>query len=98
VGQHTALSLAKEAKNLHTLDLSWCRNLTDNEFGLIVDNCFSLRFLKLFGCSQVTDVFLKGHSNSELRIIGLKLCPLLQHMERPDPHRSALRYAPISQK
>ncbi|CAJ2649953.1 unnamed protein product [Trifolium pratense] len=95
VGQHTALSLAKEAKNLHTLDLSWCRNLTDNEFGLIVDNCFSLRFLKLFGCSQVTDVFLKGHSNSELRIIGLKLCPLLQHMERPDPHRSALRYAPL---
>ncbi|KAF7836808.1 DNA repair protein rhp7-like isoform X2 [Senna tora] len=30
VGHHTALSLAGHAKNLHTLDLSWCRNLTDN--------------------------------------------------------------------
>ncbi|GAU33186.1 hypothetical protein TSUD_206450 [Trifolium subterraneum] len=97
VGQHTTLSLAKKAKNLHTLDLSWCRNLSDNEFGLIVDSCLSLRFLKLFGCSQVTDVFLKGHSNSALQIIGLKLCPLLQHMEGTDPHQSALRYAPIKQ-
>ena len=53
VGNHTALSLARHGKSLHTLDLSWCRNLTDNAVGLIVDNCLSLRLLKLFGCSQV---------------------------------------------
>ncbi|TKY44452.1 DNA repair protein rhp7 [Spatholobus suberectus] len=47
VGHHTTLSLARHAKSLHTLDLSWCRNLTDNELGLIVDSCFSLRLLKL---------------------------------------------------
>ncbi|KAF7821769.1 DNA repair protein rhp7-like [Senna tora] len=53
VGHHTALSLASRAKKLHTLDLSWYRNLTDNEVGLIVDSCFSLRLLKLFGCIEV---------------------------------------------
>ncbi|RHN64571.1 putative leucine-rich repeat domain, L domain-containing protein [Medicago truncatula] len=69
VGQQTTLSFANKARNLHTLDLSWRQNLTDNEFGLIVDSCLSLRFLKLLGCLQVTNVFLKGHSNSELQII-----------------------------
>lgn len=93
VGQQTTLSLANNAKNLHTLDLSWCRNLTDNEFGLIVDSCLSLRSLKLFGCSQVTNVFLNGHSNLEIQIIGLKLCPLLQHIKEPNPNQGALRYS-----
>ncbi|XP_039687841.1 F-box/LRR-repeat protein fbxl-1 [Medicago truncatula] len=84
VGQQTALSLSNNAKNLHTLDLTGCRNLTDNEIGLIVDRCLSLRSLKLFGCSQVTDVFLKRHSNIEIQIFGLNLCPLLQHIKEPD--------------
>ncbi|MED6156112.1 hypothetical protein PIB30_011572 [Stylosanthes scabra] len=53
VGQHTAVSLAIHAKNLQTLDLSFCRNLTDTDLGLIVDSCFSLKFLILFGCTQV---------------------------------------------
>lgn len=97
VGQQTTLSLANNAKKLHTLDLSWCRNLTDNEFGLIVDSCLSLRSLKLFGCSQVTDVFLNGHSNLEIQIIGLKLCPLLQHIKEPNPNQGALRYSSASE-
>ncbi|CAK8563985.1 unnamed protein product [Lathyrus sativus] len=77
----TATSLAKNGQNLHTLDLSWCQNLSDNELGLIVDSCLSLRSLKLFGCSQLTDMFFKGHSNSGTRIIGLKLSPLFQQFE-----------------
>ncbi|CAK8563986.1 unnamed protein product [Lathyrus sativus] len=81
VGLLTAISLAKNGQNLHTLDLSWCRNLSDNELGLIVDSCLSLRSLKLFGCSQLTDMFFKGHSNSGTRIIGLKLSPLFQQFE-----------------
>ncbi|CAL0325503.1 unnamed protein product [Lupinus luteus] len=92
VGHHTTLSLASRGKNLRTLDLSWCRNLTDNELGLIVDSCFSLRLLKLFGCTQVTDVFLKGHSNPEIQIIGLKMSPLLQNIKMPGPLQGALRY------
>ncbi|XP_022147599.1 uncharacterized protein LOC111016485 isoform X2 [Momordica charantia] len=76
VGRSTAISLACFSKNLVSLDLSWCRNLTNEALGLIVDNCLSLRVLKLFGCSQVTEVFLDGHSNPEVEIIGLKLSPV----------------------
>ncbi|KAK8503164.1 hypothetical protein V6N12_067551 [Hibiscus sabdariffa] len=43
--------------------------------------CLSLRVLKLFGCTQITDVFLCGHSNAEVEIIGLKLSPLLEHLK-----------------
>lgn len=54
VGFNTAASLGRRSKRLHTLDLSWCRNLTDEAVGFIVDNCLSLRMLKLFGCTQVS--------------------------------------------
>ncbi|KAL5149351.1 DNA repair protein rhp7 [Glycine soja] len=96
VGHHTTLSLARHAKNLHILDLSWCRNLTDNELGFIVDSCFSLRLLKIFGCSLVTDVFLNGHSNPEIQILGLKMSPLLQNVKVPEPCQGPLRYSPVS--
>ncbi|KAK7411849.1 hypothetical protein VNO78_03292 [Psophocarpus tetragonolobus] len=96
VGYHTALSLANQAKNLHSLDLSWCRNLTDNALGLIVDSCLALRLLKLFGCTQVTEAFLNGHSNLEVQIIGLKMSPVLQYVKVPDPHQEALNYSSVS--
>ncbi|PPD89982.1 hypothetical protein GOBAR_DD13080 [Gossypium barbadense] len=83
VGLNTALSLARRSRNLVSLDLSWCRNLTDEAMGLIVDSCLSLRVLKLFGCSQITDVFLYGHSNAKVEIIGLKLSPFLEHIKTP---------------
>lgn len=70
VGQHTAVSLAWHARNLHTLDLSWCRNLSEKELGLIVDSCFSLKLLKLFGCSQVFHLtHLKGISGDEFFVV-----------------------------
>lgn len=53
VAHHTALSLAKHTRNLESLDLSWCRDMTDEALGLIVDSCLSLKLLKLFGCTQV---------------------------------------------
>ncbi|XP_022728951.1 uncharacterized protein LOC111284536 isoform X2 [Durio zibethinus] len=70
VGQSTALSLARRTRNLLSLDLSWCRNLTDEAVGLIVDSCLSLRMLKLFGCTQITNVFLYGHSNSKYSAVS----------------------------
>lgn len=76
VGFNTAISLSKHSQNLQTLDLSWCRNLTDEAMGLIVDSCSSLRVLKLFGCTQITDVFLDGHSNRQVKIIGTKMSPI----------------------
>ncbi|KAL9314622.1 hypothetical protein ACSQ67_020074 [Phaseolus vulgaris] len=96
VGYHTTLSLANHAKKLHYLDLSWCRNLTDNALGLIVDSCLALRLLRLFGCTQVTDAFLNGHSNLQIQIIGLKMSPILQDVKVPDPHQGALNYSSVS--
>ncbi|TQD72125.1 hypothetical protein C1H46_042324 [Malus baccata] len=80
---------------LHTLDLSWCRNLTDEALGLIVDSCLSLRMLKLLGCTQITDTFLDGHSNPEVRIIGLKFSPILEHLKALNPHEGPLRYSSV---
>lgn len=84
VGQNTTISLARRCKNLESLDLSWCRRLTDEALGLIADSCLSLRLLKLFGCSQVSSVFVDGHSNPHLHIVGLKLTPILEHIKRPE--------------
>jgi len=33
---------------------------------------------------QVTNVFLKRHSNLEIQLFGLKLCPLFQNIEEPN--------------
>ncbi|KAK4774614.1 hypothetical protein SAY86_009549 [Trapa natans] len=79
VSTDTAISLAKKSRKLQSLDLSWCRNMTDEAFGLIVDSCSCLKELKVFGCTQITDTFLNGHSNAEVKIVGLKMAPLLEH-------------------
>ncbi|KAL2533248.1 Leucine-rich repeat [Abeliophyllum distichum] len=84
VSNNTALSLARHSRNLVTLDLSWCRNLTNEALGLIVDSCSSLEVLKLFGCTQVTDVFLDGHSNPQVKVIGLKMGQVFEHIKEPD--------------
>ncbi|KAK1607593.1 hypothetical protein QYE76_031266 [Lolium multiflorum] len=80
VGNLTAQAIALKC-SLEVLDLSFCRGLTDEALGLIVDSCSSLRILKLFGCTQVTDVFLKGHSNSLVKIIGIE-GSILDQMDR----------------
>lgn len=95
VGPNTALSLAKYSRDLLILDLSWCRKLTNEALGLIVDNCMSLRLLKLFGCTQITDVFLNGHSNSSVRIIGLKTTPVMEYLDVLECQQAPLRYSPI---
>uniref|UniRef100_A0A7N0U6Z9 Uncharacterized protein n=1 Tax=Kalanchoe fedtschenkoi TaxID=63787 RepID=A0A7N0U6Z9_KALFE len=95
VGPFTALSLAKNARNLLNLDLSWCRKLTDAALGLVVDSCSSLRLLKLFGCTQVTEVFLNGHSNPKVEIIGLSKIPLLKQLNVINPQPGPLRYSPL---
>lgn len=95
VADNTALSLAKRSNKLVNLDLSWCRNLSDEALGLIVDSCLSLRMLKLFGCSQITNAFLDGHSNPDLQIIGLKMSPVLEHVKVPDFHEGPLHYSSV---
>ncbi|XP_042044047.1 uncharacterized protein LOC121789731 [Salvia splendens] len=96
VSRLTALSLARNCKNLRSLDLSWCRNLTNEALGLIVDSCLLLEVLKLFGCTQVMDVFVDGHSNPQVKLIGLKMTPVFKHIEFPDFLLGPLRYPSAS--
>ncbi|PIA42932.1 hypothetical protein AQUCO_02000405v1 [Aquilegia coerulea] len=96
VGPNTAISLAKCCtRNLLALDLSWCRGLNDEALGLIVDSCSSLRILKVFGCSQISSVFLNGHSNSRVRIVGVKLTPILDDLNVLDPQVGPLCYSSV---
>ncbi|KAL2545152.1 uncharacterized protein Fot_14385 [Forsythia ovata] len=77
VGPNTAFSLAKCSRQLLTLDISWCRQITNEALRLIVDGCSSLKLVKIFGCTQISDEFLNGHSNPLVRIIGFNLTPIL---------------------
>ncbi|CAH9083229.1 unnamed protein product [Cuscuta epithymum] len=93
VSCNTAMALAKCCRNLQSLDVSWCRALTDEALGLIADSCLSLEVLKLFGCTQVTNVFLDGHSNPQVQIIGMKLTPVLEYLKSPDSLQGPLLYS-----
>ncbi|KAJ6743355.1 hypothetical protein OIU85_017325 [Salix viminalis] len=96
VAHNTAISIAKCSRNLVSLDLSWCRKLSDEALGMIVDCCLSLKLLKLFGCTQITEAFLNGHSNSRVRIIGCKTGPVLEHLDALEPQENPLRYSPLT--
>lgn len=80
------MSLARRSRRLRTLDLSWCRNLTDEAMGVIVDSCLSLRVLKLFGCTQVSiwKQSLCGDANF-LKIISSFLTSLLSVLKFLEP-------------
>ncbi|KNA17430.1 hypothetical protein SOVF_080040 [Spinacia oleracea] len=67
VGQNTTISLGRRCKNLEFLDLSWCRLLIDKALGLIADSCWSLKLLKIFGCTQVVqrDKVQKPHEGQD---------------------------------
>ena len=56
--------------SLEAIDLSWCRGVSDDGVGVLVDACPALHTLTIWGCSQLTQRFFRGHSNPNLRIIG----------------------------
>ncbi|XP_042032153.1 protein AMN1 homolog isoform X2 [Salvia splendens] len=93
VGPHTALSLAKCSRKLVSLDVSWCRKISNEGLGLIVDSCSSLKMLKIFGCTQINKEFLEGHSNPVVKIIGSKFTPIMDHLYLLEPEEEKfLRY------
>jgi hypothetical protein len=72
VGAATAAALARCcAGSLEALDLSFCRGVPEAAVGLLADRCSKLRELKVYGCTQVTDRLVNGHSNDALRMQGL---------------------------
>lgn len=67
VGPLTMRALALCCKeSLETLDISFCRKITDDALGVVADKCHRLRSVTLFGCSQITQRFVHGHSNQAL--------------------------------
>ncbi|KAH7435493.1 hypothetical protein KP509_06G067100 [Ceratopteris richardii] len=73
IAGQTVLALTRYChSSLEYLDLSFCRLLDDECLGLLADSCLQLKELRLYGCTQVTNKFLNGHSNSNLKVIGLK--------------------------
>ncbi|KAI3864265.1 hypothetical protein MKX03_006098 [Papaver bracteatum] len=96
IGRHTAISLARCcSKNLLSLDVSWCRSLTDSALGLIVDSCKKLKMVKVFGCTQITSKFVNGHSNACVQIVGLQLTPILEHLNIIGHQEATLRYSSV---
>ncbi|GJP43874.1 hypothetical protein CLOM_g3276, partial [Closterium sp. NIES-68] len=70
-GDGLLISLARcSHESLESLDVSWCRSVSNHALGLLADSCPNLSRLCLYGCSQVTDVFYLGHSNPRLHLIG----------------------------
>ena len=55
---------------LESLDLSWCRAVSDNGVGALVDAAPRLQRLTVWGCSQLTNRFYEGHSREHLRVVG----------------------------
>uniref|UniRef100_A0A7N0V137 Uncharacterized protein n=1 Tax=Kalanchoe fedtschenkoi TaxID=63787 RepID=A0A7N0V137_KALFE len=66
IGAATALAIARYTRGLVSLDLSWCRSLSDKMVGLIVDSCKSLVLLKLFGCGQVKSLTILQKCSTDL--------------------------------
>lgn len=64
-------SLISHCKNcLEELDVSWCRKIKSSSLGSLADSCRFLQKLVLWGCSQVDNDFLFGHSNEKVEIVG----------------------------
>ena len=49
-------------------------------------------FFYIFFLFQITKVFLDGHSNPDVQIIGLKMCAVLEHVKVPDHEEGPLLY------
>ncbi|MCO5554982.1 hypothetical protein L7F22_008521 [Adiantum nelumboides] len=72
VAGQTIMALARHSNAcLERLDLSFSRLVDDECLGYLADSCLKLQELRLFGCTQITDKFLNGHSNGNLKVVGL---------------------------
>jgi DNA repair protein RAD7 len=65
-----AMCIQKECQEfLEELDMSWCRSVSENAFGKMVDALPQLKRITLFGCSQLTDRFRHGIINDEVEVV-----------------------------
>lgn len=56
---------------LEEINISWCQGVSEEAIGLLADSCRSrLRKVVAWGCTQLEELFLHGHSNEELVVVG----------------------------
>lgn len=55
--------------SLQTLDLSWCRAVSENAMGRMADSLSALKSLKLFGCSQITQRLRDGLASDTIQVM-----------------------------
>ncbi|CAK0785667.1 hypothetical protein CVIRNUC_008878 [Coccomyxa viridis] len=61
------------SESLEELNISWCRGVPEPWLGVLADACTCLCKLTVFGCSQISEKFLHGHSNGELAVVGVSV-------------------------
>jgi hypothetical protein len=50
--------------------VSFIRQYSEDSLGVLVDRCFNLKDLSVWGCTQLTKRFFDGHRNDFLNIEG----------------------------
>ena len=71
-GAPFAAALARRCGgSLEALDVSFCRGVPEAGLGLLADSCPKLADLRVYGCTQVTDRLVDGHSSDSVRFAGL---------------------------
>lgn len=58
------------ASGLSTLDISFCRSISEDAVGILTDEASKLTSLVLWGCTQITARFLTRHCQDELIVSG----------------------------
>ncbi|CAI5723410.1 unnamed protein product [Hyaloperonospora brassicae] len=58
------------ASSLTTLDISFCRNISEDALGVLTDGADNLGSLVLWGCTQITARYLTCHSRDNLIVTG----------------------------
>lgn len=72
VSSRTVQALATHCMGcLEVLDISFCTGVLEGALGAAVDACTALHTLRVFGCSQLTQRFLYGHTNEQLQVQGV---------------------------
>ncbi|RQM18855.1 hypothetical protein B5M09_013929, partial [Aphanomyces astaci] len=58
------------ATSLKHLDISFCRHIRDNDVGHLTVSCPNLTRLGLYGCTQISSLFLQGQALDDLVCYG----------------------------
>ncbi|ETV70983.1 hypothetical protein H257_13716 [Aphanomyces astaci] len=69
-GKSMVLLATHCATSLKHLDISFCRHIRDNDVGHLTVSCPNLTRLGLYGCTQISSLFLQGQALDDLVCYG----------------------------